>query len=65
MGLREYNRVARKTKQASWTLFGEQMDGINDAFKIRIYLSKSHIQAETLLNDWILDCKIAINGNLE
>ena len=49
--LKEYNKVVRTAKRNSWKLFCEQVESVNDVSKIKKFLSKTHTQAETIVDD--------------
>lgn len=49
--LREYNKITRTAKRNSWKLFCEQVDSVNGVSKVKKFLSKTHIQTETMVNE--------------
>ena len=49
--LGEYKKIVRKAKRDSWKLFCEQVDSVNDVSKIKKFLSKTHVQPESMIDD--------------
>lgn len=47
----EYNKELKRARHSFWEIFCKTFDSVNHTSKVKTFLSKTPIQAETLLND--------------